>query len=985
MTGFRFRLSSTAGLALLAAAAVNGQTPFYTPSLVLSSVQVRGLAVDAAGRINVLAQNDYAINVLRLAPQTSPGGSGVTTEVVQANWNASGAYWMVADTVGNVYIDNVSARIVYENFPAPEQLLGPTGPGGVALIPDGVAVDRAGQNIYIIDAGVSPPVIRLANAGGKFLSWSAATEAYVLGVGYQNIAVDYAGNLYFAQPGGKAYDIFRLVPGQAQIAVAGYGASGLCCAGNGPAASADFGSPFLTANLFPVADNGIYVADCLANQIYRVDQTAAHVTSIYQGAQPTGGPGIGQGAVACGINPAVDAAGRVYFVDGIGQIWQLNPSQPTTSSPGTLVSVTVGTNPSSALPLTVDGATYSSPQTFQWAAGGSHTLGVPNTIVTYPGNGTTRVTFNGWNQPLYGANGNVYWVPTTGSGVYSVTANVSIAYIAEPQTITFAALPNVTLGVSPITLSATASSGLTVSYVSTTTSVCTASGSIVAILGVGTCSITASQSGNSTWAAAPSVTQSFTVSAASPKPISITNVATFVQQVSPGALATIFGNGNVLAATTVQGFGLPLPSSSNGTSVTMNGILCPLLYLSPAQINVQTPMELQPGTATVVVNNNGKSFSATVLVLAAGPGFFTTDSYATGGLAIVQDSTTGALRNSGNPATPGEYVTMYFTGIGPVTNNPGTGNAAGTGNLLPQASSSVGLTVNGAAVQPLFVGLTPGFVGLGQLNFQVPASTPSGNAIPVLLTIGGVASKTVVMSVSGGSSQSPVIASFAANPGTVQPGQSSTLNWSVSNATSLTIDNGIGTVTGNSLSVTPQTTTTYKLTATNASGAVSATATVTVSSGAGATIGSNTVLGPNGQKLATGQWNVTMTLTSAGTNGNDNGYQITGTATWVNVSNCDLAFTAVAAADGIYYYIDLASPGLGLMPSYGIGDSDSTNFSLPAGQTRTYSVNDGFEAQNPKLVYVGPWFNEASDASQLAASGIIKFTSAYGQCTSSLP
>ena len=227
----------------------------------------------------------------------------------------------------------------------------------------------------------------------------------------------------------------------------------------------------------------------------------------------------------------------------------------------------------------------------------------------------------------------------------------------------------------------------------------------------------------------------------------ITNNASFAPQISPGSLLAIFGNGSVLATNTVSGFSLPLPTSSNGTSIMIDGVLCPLIYLSPTQINFQAPMELRPGTATVVVNNNGKTFSTTIPALAAAPGFYTTDYYANGGLAILQSSATGGLYNAASPAPQAQNVTMYFTGIGAITNNPGTGRPAPGGSGLSQATSTVTLTINGINVMPTFVGLTPGFAGLGQLNFQLPPNLPTSNAIPVVLTINGTASKTVLISV----------------------------------------------------------------------------------------------------------------------------------------------------------------------------------------------------------------------------------------------
>ncbi|MBS1827263.1 MAG: Ig-like domain-containing protein [Acidobacteria bacterium] len=75
---------------------------------------------------------------------------------------------------------------------------------------------------------------------------------------------------------------------------------------------------------------------------------------------------------------------------------------------------------------------------------------------------------------------------------------------------------------------------------------------------------------------------------------------------------------------------------------------------------------------------------------------------------------------------------------------------------------------------------------------------------------------------------SPVITSFTANPATIQAGQSATLNWSVTGATSLSIAPAPGAVNGTSVSVTPASTTTYTLTATNTAGSVTASTTITV-------------------------------------------------------------------------------------------------------------------------------------------------------------
>jgi hypothetical protein len=77
----------------------------------------------------------------------------------------------------------------------------------------------------------------------------------------------------------------------------------------------------------------------------------------------------------------------------------------------------------------------------------------------------------------------------------------------------------------------------------------------------------------------------------------------------------------------------------------------------------------------------------------------------------------------------------------------------------------------------------------------------------------------------------PVVNSFAASPGSIETGDSSTLNWSVTGATTVSIDQGIGNVALNgSRVVNPAASTVYTLLATNAGGSMTATAMVSVSS-----------------------------------------------------------------------------------------------------------------------------------------------------------
>jgi len=117
---------------------------------------------------------------------------------------------------------------------------------------------------------------------------------------------------------------------------------------------------------------------------------------------------------------------------------------------------------------------------------------------------------------------------TSPAGTYPITfttealaaTNYSFDYLAgvltisggASQTIAFGPLAGKTYGVAPLTLTATASSGLPVSY--TTTGPATVSGSTLTITGAGLVIVTASQTGNTHYAAAMPVSQSLTVAKA---------------------------------------------------------------------------------------------------------------------------------------------------------------------------------------------------------------------------------------------------------------------------------------------------------------------------------------------------------------------------------------------------------------------------------------------------------------------------------------
>jgi uncharacterized protein (TIGR03790 family) len=119
--------------------------------------------------------------------------------------------------------------------------------------------------------------------------------------------------------------------------------------------------------------------------------------------------------------------------------------------------------------------------------------------------------------------------------------------------------------------------------------------------------------------------------------------------------------------------------------------------------------------------------------------------------------------------------------------------------------------------------------GIGNAPAQVLVS-PTATTTYTLTASSSAGSSTAKLTITVAGSTAPTISAFTTSPASIISGGSSTLSWSVSGATSLSLNQGLGDVTSlSSKSVAPATTTTYILTATNSSGSVTALATVTVS------------------------------------------------------------------------------------------------------------------------------------------------------------
>jgi uncharacterized protein (TIGR03437 family) len=193
---------------------------------------------------------------------------------------------------------------------------------------------------------------------------------------------------------------------------------------------------------------------------------------------------------------------------------------------------------------------------------------------------------------------------------------------------------------------------------------------------------------------------------------------------SPGTIVSIYGSH--LGSQAAQPTNIPLPTKINGTSVLIGGILSPLFYVSPNQINVQIPFELNvAGQYQVIVNANGAlTPPQPIQITETSPGL---DTFPDGSLVAVHASD-GTLVSATSPAQRGEYVVMFLLGLG-VTDAAGTTGDSASLTVLSRAIVRTSITMNNTPVPVAFAGLTPGFVGLYQVNLQIPDTQPGGNVV----------------------------------------------------------------------------------------------------------------------------------------------------------------------------------------------------------------------------------------------------------------
>jgi uncharacterized protein (TIGR03437 family) len=198
----------------------------------------------------------------------------------------------------------------------------------------------------------------------------------------------------------------------------------------------------------------------------------------------------------------------------------------------------------------------------------------------------------------------------------------------------------------------------------------------------------------------------------------VVNAASFTGDLAPGGIVSIYGAGFV--------------RSGFDTVVQINGETAPVLAALPFQINAQIPLDIAPGAATLAVNTGNGNAQQSITVASVAPAIFS--------ISPTQAAITNldnSLNSPANPGLRGSAIVVYCTGLGAVSPS----------GDLSVANTPVTVVLGGAELPAAFAGLTPGLIGLYQVNVLLPTAMPPGMYLPFYLKQAGAIGNAVTVAV----------------------------------------------------------------------------------------------------------------------------------------------------------------------------------------------------------------------------------------------
>jgi uncharacterized protein (TIGR03437 family) len=574
------------------------------------------------------------------------------------------------------------------------------------------------------------------NIQGYLGDGGAATSAE-LNLPYH--AVFAGGNLYIADQVNNAVRMVANGNGNISTFAGQDGVSGFT-ADNVKAINSELASP---CGVAVDSSGNVYIADTLNNAIRKVTASTGIITTV-AGIEQLGYQGDGSGALSAELNKpssvVFDSAGDMYIADsGNNVIRKVTASTGNistyagdfntpgyTGDGGPAAKVGVGLNDPVAVALDAGGNLYIADSNNNVIRKVTATSGI---ITTIAGNGTAgfsgdggRAVFAQLSHPkgvAVDSAGNVYIADTLNSRIRVVAPNGTISTVVGTGTLGYS-------GDGGLATTAQLNFPQGLSFDT-----------------AGNLYIADNNNNVIREYAPPSSTGNSLPVINSGGVISASSFGAF-SAIAPGSWIEIYGSN--LAGTTANWnnsfTGVNAPTALANTTVTIAGLSAFIDYVSPGQVNVQVPSGVSSGSQQIVVATAaGQSAAYPITINGTEAGMWAPAMFQVGGKQYVgaqlPDGTwvlpTGAVSGyTSRPANPGETITMYGVGFGPVN------TAVPAGQIVSGMSSLTtpfAMYFGSAQVSLSYSGLAPGLVGVYQFNVVVPNISGS-NAVPLTFVLG---------------------------------------------------------------------------------------------------------------------------------------------------------------------------------------------------------------------------------------------------------
>lgn len=232
-----------------------------------------------------------------------------------------------------------------------------------------------------------------------------------------------------------------------------------------------------------------------------------------------------------------------------------------------------------------------------------------------------------------------------------------------------------------------------------------------------------------------------TVNGASFAPFGLPNAP-----IARGSVFTVFGENLGPVESPALAFPLSTTLSGVALTITQSGVNTSAypIFVSPGQINAIMPSTVKGGLATLrLTYKNNKSNAATIQISDAAPGIFAVSNGGYGPGIVYNYISEGnqPINSSVAAASPGQVITIWGTGLGPVTFPDNVAPTAGN------VTTPVSVTIGGQRAALAYAGRSSCCAGIDQVVATVPANAPLGCWVPVTINAGGWVSNTVTMAI----------------------------------------------------------------------------------------------------------------------------------------------------------------------------------------------------------------------------------------------